>query len=172
MYQMDRYRAEIDVADYVRSFVDVPRFLECCRVCPNYETRWTCPPYSFDPLTVWNAYRRLRLIGCKITPTEGETDLIPALMQVKEELFRELSRLEQEVPGSILLSAGSCDFCGACARVRGEACVHPERLRYSLESLGANVSKTAEELLGLPLQWYAEGKRPDYLALVCGLLEK
>ena len=47
---------KIAVSDYVRDYVDVPRFLECCRACHNYSSKWSCPPYDFDPLSLWGTY--------------------------------------------------------------------------------------------------------------------
>ena len=172
MCHIERYQAEIDVPTFVANYVDVPRFLKCCEVCPHYGTSWTCPPYDFDPLDFWNSYAGLTLFGSRIIPESKDENLIRALLQEKETLYRELLALERKTPGSCLLSAGCCEFCGDCARRSGEACRVPERLRYSLESLGADVGKTAEELLGIRLQWYAEGQTPEYLVLVCGLLEK
>lgn len=31
-----RFEAEIDIETYVKDYVDVETFLECCKACPNY----------------------------------------------------------------------------------------------------------------------------------------
>ena len=43
-------------------------------------------------------------------------------------------------------------------------------MRYSIESLGGNVGKTASKLLGVELMWMEEKKLPAYFVLVNGLL--
>ena len=162
----------VSTDEFAAKFVDIPRFLQCCRECRNYGKKWTCPPYDFDPEEIWSAYSKLTLIGCRILPDNDGEDLIRDLFQVKEQLFQELLRMEASAPGSMLLSAGACEFCDVCRKEAAEPCCHPERMRYSLESLGANVGAAAEELLGIKLRWFADGHRPEYLALICGLLEK
>ena len=54
----------------------------------------------------------------------------------------------------------------------GKPCVHPDEMRYSIESLGGDVVKTAAELLGTEIKWAASGELPEYFLLVGGLLEK
>ena len=45
-------------ADYAKDFVDVERFIECCKFCPNYGAKWGCPPYTFDVKEkFWNNYK-------------------------------------------------------------------------------------------------------------------
>ena len=43
---------------------------------------------------------------------------------------------------------------------------------YSIEALGGNVAETAERYLHKPLLWIEDGRMPDYLTLVCGLLTR
>ena len=45
-------------------------------------------------------------------------------------------------------------------------------MRYSIEALGGNVAETAERYLHKPLLWIEDGRMPDYLTLVCGLLAR
>ena len=63
---MTTYTAWDDVETYMRACVDVARFLPCCAKCPNYETKWSCPPYDFDVQALWHSYTRIHLIFQKI----------------------------------------------------------------------------------------------------------
>ena len=54
----------------------------------------------------------------------------------------------------------------------GRPCRCPEKMRYSIEALGGNVAETAERYLHKPLLWIEDGRMPDYLTLVCGLLAR
>ena len=60
-YHISEMTAETDAADFVKEFVQVEKFLSACQQCPNYNTRWTCPPFDFDPMTIWSGYTTLRL---------------------------------------------------------------------------------------------------------------
>lgn len=182
MYTTERYEAAVPVAEYVKHYVDVDTFLECCKACPNYEHVWSCPPYDFDVLDYWNNYTTLELTAVKIVfdgeyagkafPEKELREIMDAsLKTVKQELSEELYDREQKTPGSVSLSAGSCLLCrGNCGRRENEPCRFPDRMRYSIESLGGNVGLTLSKLMGIELEWMEEGKLPHYFVLVCGLL--
>lgn len=182
LYTTERYEAYITVEEYLKEYVDVEQFLECCKACPNYNNIWACPPYDFDVLEYWNRYRVLQLIAVKINFgekyagkafTQEQLDEIErsSVWQVKAELTSELYKLEQENPGSISLSAGSCMICNRrCARADGKPCRFPDKVRYSIESLGGNVGTTISNLMEIELEWVQEGRLPSHYVLVCGLL--
>ncbi len=172
--KIDTFEKNISVADYVNGYVNVEEFLECCRVCENYDQKWSCPSYDFDPVEdYWKKYENLYIIGKKMILEEDEKENWEALMkQVKQQLTETLYAEEEKHPGSVSLSAGSCNICGEnnCSKKAGEPCRFPEKMRYSIESLGGNVGLTASRLLGIRLQWIEEGQVPDYFVLVGGLL--
>ena len=182
MYSTKRFEATIPVAEYLEHYVDVNTFLECCRACPNYDAIWSCPSYDFDVIEYWRKYQKLDLIAVKIMfdeayagkefPEEEIQRITEAsVKKVKQELSEELLDREQKVPGSISLSAGSCIRCeGGCTRREKEPCRFPDKMRYSIESLGGNVGLTISKLMGIELEWMESGKLPHYFVLVCGLL--
>lgn len=174
---------KIAVSDYVRDYVDVPRFLECCRACHNYSSKWSCPPYDFDPLGLWAQFREFQIFGTKLelapefigadyNAPEANKDIRAALSAEKQKLMDRALALEKERPGSLGLSAGSCELCAECAKKSGAPCRRPELMRYSIESLGGDVCATAQNLLATPIKWASEGRVPEYFVLVCGLLTK
>lgn len=182
MYTTKRYEATIPVSDYLEGYVDVDTFLECCRACPNYDGKWSCPSYDFDVIEYWKKYQTLDLTAVKII-FDGEyagkefpeeeiqriTDV--SVMEMKRELSKELLLREEEVPGSVSLSAGSCILCkDGCSRKEGKPCRFPDKMRYSIESLGGNVGLTISKLMGIELEWIEAGKLPHHFVLVCGLL--
>lgn len=79
---------------------------------------------------------------------------------------------EQSTPGSLMLAAGCCDECATCARANGAPCIKPDKLRYSIESLGGDVEKTLELYFNERLLWGREGHMPEYMLLVGGLMQK
>jgi predicted metal-binding protein len=174
MYRTERLEASIDIASYIDGYVDVERFLACCRECPNYGQLWSCPPYDFDPLDIWRAFDTLMVLAYRVTwsraYTEGEMDMVHD--RIKQKIADELYVMESHSPGSLSLSAGSCQLCEGCTRPCGQPCRYPDQLRYSIESLGGNVGNTLTDLCGVRLEWIEEGKLPTHMVLAGGLLKK
>lgn len=120
-YHISEMAAETAAADFVKEFVQVEKFLSACQQCPNYNTRWTCPPFDFDPMTIWSGYTTLRLYARILHADGADQPLDGALAALKREkrLYREkLYRWEQAEPGSQMLLAGTCDQCDRCERRR------------------------------------------------------
>jgi len=178
----ERTTAKIAVAQFLENYVDVMQFLEYCKACPNYDKIWSCPPYSFDVMDFWHKYEALELIGVKVRPDESFRagtytreqlrEIYETLVfEEKRKLSAELLAREQEIPGSLFLSAGSCDICPeGCTRTGRQPCRHLDLMRYSVESLGGNVQKAVRELLHIEIMWPQNGKLPAYFMLVAGLL--
>lgn len=174
-YHIRELTAETTVPEFVAQFVHVEKFLPACRQCPRYNTRWTCPPFDFDPMDVWGGYTGLRLYA-RILDADGAgqpmDDATEALLREKR-LYREkLRQWEQAAPGSQMLLAGTCDQCQVCEKSQGRPCHSPELLRYSIEALGGDVEGCLQYYFHMPVLWGREGRAPEYLVLVGGLLEK
>lgn len=170
--RIEKYEKTISVGDYLRDYVNVAEFLDKCRQCENYDKVWSCPEFDFDPVQHWKKYDTLEVHGLKIyLDVDENDDWQDSLHSAKESLTEELFARENDIPGSVSLSAGNCKLCtDGCARASGDPCVHPDQMRYSIESLGGNVGLTCSKLLGIELQWVTEGQAPEYFVLVGGLL--
>ena len=66
MYQIKNNTAEISIKEYLNKYVDIPTFLKCCRECPNFNHKWSCPPYDFDVESYWKQYTSFLLVGRQI----------------------------------------------------------------------------------------------------------
>lgn len=175
MYTIERSEKTIKVNEYIEGYVNVEEFLEYCKECRNYEAVWSCPSYDFDPEDYWKEYDEFLVIARKIIfgPDVDVERSFEIMHEVKNDMSLELYELEKEYPGSISLSAGSCSMCKeGCIRTEGLPCRYPDKMRYSIESLGGNVGKTVSKLMGYELEWVEEGKLPSYFVLVGGLLKK
>lgn len=175
--------ANLPLADYIANYRDSERFMGYCRQCHNYERRWSCPPFAFDPDTLLARYSHLWIIGTRIEPDAFESrpcasaqariercrELIAVARQTLDD---DLLALEQQFPGSRSFLPGCCFRCPteACARIHGALCRYPDKLRHSLESFGFDLGRTSTQLLGIDLQWSHDEKMPPYLILVSGLL--
>ena len=183
MEQTAALTRQVPVSEFVERCVDVPRFLGYCRQCRSFDKTWSCPPYDFSVEELWARYETLLLRGEKVMvprelqervfpPQELEAVSLSFLQPVKDRLFEALLELEGHYPGSMALSAGSCRLCGEgnCTRPASFPCRHPDRLRYSIESLGGDVGQAARLYLGEELVWGQGGHLPPYYLLVGGLL--
>ena len=149
--------ARVGLEEYVQHYVDpsrVPVYGEVYPYC-----RDECLPYDFDVEKLWRAYREIRLFamrifmpvtlqGVTVTDTQTREVFREQLSPGKAMMESLLKALEKRYPGSRGIGAG----------------------RYSLESLGGNISKTAEELLGFRILWIEDKKIPEYLTIMGGLL--
>ena len=173
-HTLQRLEEDVPLKEYLQDCVDVPKFLAFCRECPNYGARWSCAPFDFDPMDIWRRFSRLRLIATVLIPGPGidMPQMLQALHTERDRLLDELLELEKIIPGSLALSGGSCTQCTRCSRMDGTPCRYQERMRYSIEALGGDVSRTCEKYLHKPLLWMKDGTVPAYMMTVGGLLLK
>ena len=179
---MEILQREIAVSDFFQECVDIPRFAECCRLCPNYGKLWSCAPYDFSPADIWQKYSTL-LLQCRVIPVpealqrqtlcqQEINEQSRALLQPhKRAMLQEMLALERQFPGSLALDAGSCARCASCTRLEGHPCRHPEALRYSVEALGGDVCKALKLYFDKEILWGMDGHIPAYYLLLGGLLK-
>lgn len=136
-----------------------------CESCPNYGKIWTCPPYGTDVINTFNGFDYAIVIGFK-----GK-DFFEIKKESTEYLY-ELEGMKENVSGLsyTTLVAGNCEICETCSKSEGQLCRFPDRMRYSLESVGFHVSEICDEVLGESLMWQTEN--PKYMAVAGILLEK
>lgn len=170
--RVETLTAVVPVSEFTAECVDVPKFLELCRQCPNYGRIWACPPLPVDPMEIWNRYHFLHLYARVLIPRK-EMDCQMFLQQFrreKQELSQYVLELEKQTPGSLSMAASTCIACTPCLRTQAKPCCHPEQLRYSIEALGGDVGLVMEKYLHRPLQWIKDGQLPEYLTVAAGLL--
>ncbi len=173
-YTAERFTAELPAKDYIARFRNADYFLLLCQQCRNYGRRYGCPPFEEDTLAVIGHYERTRIIGIKISPNSKNLPLnvsIDLMTPVIEKLNQELLETERQLKGRAFGFVGNCPYCGGapCQRIAGKPCLHPDKVRPSLEAYGFDISLTAKELLGIDIKWSKGGAMPEYLTLVCGI---
>lgn len=174
-YALQTNYSNIQMSEYIDGYYDRERFHELCKQCNKYGALWSCPPYKFDVDDYINKYKYVHLIGTKILLSDRiiketeKDDVLDCTYKILNEVRKKLSKmllgLEDKYPNSISLFAGSCLNCTLCKREQNKPCVNPKTMRYSLESLGFDVSKTASELLNIDIKW-ANETLPEYFTLV------
>ncbi len=180
----EKKQVEISVTDFVKSCVDVEKFLVYCQACRGYGKTWSCPPFDFKPQEVWQNYNTLILQSRKVeVPQKMRETLFSSkeldsashelLREEKRAMLAELLEMEKAFPNSMVLSAGSCDVCpaGTCTRLAGHPCRNPNSMRYSIESLGGDVGKALNKYFDTQILWGKDGRMPKYYVLLGGLLK-
>ena len=77
-YTTERYTAEVDAKAYIRDYRRADYFIEMCRKCKNYGSRYGCPPFDNDPLEDIKDYSKAKIIGEKILPADSYLPLSAA----------------------------------------------------------------------------------------------
>ena len=177
MKGISKLTADVDVAEFTENYVDVEKFLGLCKDCENYGKNWNCPPFDFDVMDVWNSYGKLKIIAFKIefddeelatVYSDRELDFVlKRVGRMKVKLMNDIYDLEDE--NSLGLFLGECNLCMKCTREFGMPCKMPFKMRYSLESLGANVDQFLEDIFDLKVIYAKDGKLPEYMVFVGGL---
>lgn len=174
--------SEIEIKELLKNYWDRDKFLELCKDCSNYGKLWSCPPYNFNVYDYIAQYDYVYIIGTKMifsdetiqsnNSDEKIRDFSKfTLESMRSTLGEKLLKLEDEFVLGKSLYAGSCLLCEQCKKEKNENCCNMEMMRYSLESLGFDVSKIAKNLLDIELKW-ASDRLPEYYTLVSAFLSK
>ena len=138
-----------------------------CGNCPSFANRWACPPYSSEIEAPIKTKKVSNLIALKIIPIEKQASAKDIIDDAREHLDFIFYNLEATQKNSSLLLAGSCicPISNNCSRRRNFLCARPEKMRYSLESLGYDVVKIAKKIFDIDILWQSDGL-PQYFTLV------
>jgi len=153
-----------------------------CQHCHNYGKNYSCPgfmessqtylaPYKYATLVLtetssapikdlWDQVKEKTFDSWVLDLHKGYdgrsmTPETAVSMVVFEEVKNSMADLllDLEAEGVISSAPGSCTRCEACTKEAGQPCVHPEKVRPSLEALGYLVSDIYKEFFDLKLEW-------------------
>ncbi len=166
----------------LKNYQNQEKFIEYCKQCHKYNSRWSCPPLNFSVNKYLAPYTYIYLIGIQyfydtdtiaaVNTTEKVNSFsIKTAKSLKKQFSEILLDAEKIFPQTISISAGGCDFCCRCSRTKNEPCRKPEKMRYSLDAFGIDLSKVTQDILNIKLLWNSD-KLPAYTTLIHGLLTK
>jgi predicted metal-binding protein len=140
--------------------VDKIKFAELCRTgCKVYNSKFSCPStsptFSYPPET---SFILVILYKENDITAKQEFTKVKALNSILKATLNKLLRNYPNVYGS-----GSCRLCRNCNYPN--VCNHPERMIYSLESVGIDVQSLCAKF-GHILQWYKRGESYKYGSVV------
>ncbi|MBR6472907.1 MAG: hypothetical protein IKS99_04145 [Firmicutes bacterium] len=173
-YTITRYETDVPMDEFIKVYFNYEETHKLCQACPGYSGTWACPPFDFDPKDHLSQFSTFHMIVDKIDNSNATS-----AEEAQEWLFSELDRfnrnlldIESHIPGSRAMAAQECQYCKKCARQSGIPCIHPELMRYSLESIGAFPVKLVHDKLGFDILWSDGESIPEYYLMVAGVLMK
>lgn len=159
----------------LKQYESVETFKNLCeKGCPNYNKKWSCPPFSpsFSRFTQKYKYIKVVLLTIRIDQFDNIKN---NYLKIKAANSILKSRVDKVLRSFIsddiyYISTGSCRLCKPCKCKINLPCAHPELKTYSFEALGINVSDLTADLFGIKLQWYSKNNLPEYTSVVAALI--
>ena len=179
-YTLSNCEATMAASEFVGRYRDVERIRQYCLECPGYGTSWGCPPFDFDPCSLTDGFDSVTVMATTIEFAQETRDACAtaeesarvgreAMQQVLQSLLPTLYERERQKAGSRVFTF-RCALCPeGCTRPEGKPCRHPERLRHSLESVGFDLEAALRDLMGIELEWSADGSLPKHITLLTAL---
>lgn len=137
----------------VEKLVFMPELRALCEqnACGWFARNYTCPPFvgeaggliakikSFQKAVIWqNVYRIADSFDFE-GMMEAQAKHNTMTIEIAQKVYAELGR-----KNVLVLKAGGCALCNACAAQTNEPCRHPDDALSSLEAYCINVSKLEE----------------------------
>ena len=179
-YSVEYRKNSMPLLDFRQKYQDRETYIHYCRQCPNYNTVWSCPPLSFDVDAYLEQFAWVNVLCAKIilsshiiakadTPEKIKTVGWEILLSVKLGMEEKLRRLEKHISGSVSLSSGGCSLCKVCSRKDGSPCRQPDKMRYSLDAFGFDLTAITKDMFDIDILW-CKDRLPDYFTLIHGIL--
>lgn len=182
MFRIQNYISRIPLGEYIRNYRDSAKFLMFCKQCTKYDSCWSCPHYTFNTTEYISGYTDVYIIGTKINipdsirlrynkPEDSKSIGFKIIADTRMSIDNCLLKVESEIPKTRAFFAGTCVLCpdNTCTRSSNNPCRYPDKIRFSLESFGFDIGKTAGELLDIQLKWTNDGSLPEYFTLVSAI---
>lgn len=155
-------------------YSDYNRWAECCKTgCKNYANKWSCPPFSPSYTDVYKNEKYLYIFVLCMN-LDQFIHIKNSYLKLKAANVMMKSRIDKFLRARAIygqvISTGSCRLCKICNLKINEPCKHPNRMAFSFEALGIDVSAMTMELCQHKLLWYSKGNPPTYTTVVAGLL--
>ena len=181
-YSVEYRKNSMPLSTFRQKYQDRKKYMAYCRECPRYNTVWSCPPLAFDVDGYLNRFSCVNVLCAKIilssnviaeadTPEKIKAVGWEILLAVKLGMEEKLRQLEKQISGSVSLSSGGCNLCNGCTRKDGQPCRQPDKMRYSLDAFGFDLTAITKDMFDIDILWCKE-RLPDYFTLIHGILTK
>lgn len=158
-YEMNIKSNKVTI-DALLSHYDFEKIIGYCQSCPNYDKIWSCPPFNFSTYDYLDKFSSAIIYSGEIffdlsnSSDDEKNNKRRLIYDMGRKEFRNyLMTIEEKYIESEALIAGHCFLCDECTRLHGKKCSYPKKIRYSLESMGIEVSSLLKTVLNQELQW-------------------
>ena len=141
-----------------------------CEACHKFGKNFACPPYSPN-LDEYTGSCRFARVICIRLPQEYYIDIIQENMykacfrQARAILVDELLLFRQK--GYLVGGCGYCQECDVCGAEKNLAsCLYPDKMIYSLESMGVNLTSLTRTCFGFDLEWSGHEHAADFVCSI------
>lgn len=149
----------------LQGYADIQNTRSQCEKCPRYNNSWSCPPCTPDITRYVGKYRFASVIAVKVGYPPEMCDSKADRKQIVAERtgYYDMQRrriqtmllgLEKKHSGSY--SVSTCLICEKCARSEGMPCRHPDKMRYSMTTLGLDFTRLLKDEFNIELTWSGE----------------
>jgi len=117
-----------------------PRPVWKCRACPMYGKTPSCPPHvpSWKETLDWiKCFQTAIIVKFETGMNNFEREkreTLTCLLEKEKDFFAE------GYPFTFALFPGNCNLCDTCGFEKGKGCLHPTRVRPSVDAIGIEVS--------------------------------
>jgi len=179
MYKLEFKTGVIEINELIGKYCFPDKFMEFCKVCPEYNKVWSCPPLDINPPEYLREYDYAVVMGTKIKyapdfieKSKGDIEVAKTTVyDISVKVRNALLHTEGRRQNIKAIAPGSCNICRPCQRAFAKRCKYPEKMRYSFDSFGVDLTEIAENLLGTKLLWVKDGL-PEYHMLISAFLIK
>ena len=179
-YTVAYRKSSMPLTVFRQKYQNREKYMAYCRECPRYNTVWSCPPLTFDVDAYLERFALVNVLCAKIilsrqviaeadTPEKIKTVGWEILLSVKLDMEEKLRRMEKYIPESVSLSSGGCNLCKVCSRKDGLPCRLPDKMRYSLDAFGFDLTAITKDMFDIDILWCKE-RLPDYFTLIHGIM--
>lgn len=161
-----------DITDISNVKLQKELFANMCREgCRNFNKKYSCPPLSLDFSAYTKGYEKLLVILLRINLGQlkeyKEYHRLRIGNAVIKPRIEKVMRLLED--NSRFLGTGACRLCKPCKKALKQPCKYPDKMRFSLESLGVDCNQLAKDVFHFPLLWYKDKTAPEYTSVICAL---
>jgi len=179
-YNIERFEIDLSMDEILDNYINFEKTEKLCRKCRCHSNNWTCPPFDSNQINIWENYDNIKLILLKFNFTNkarqkqfDESEIMEYAFNLhhgeKTLIEPELKKLEKQLNG-YYLTCGPCVNCKTCQRLTNGKCIMPEKRKYAMEALGANVIKLSKDFFHLDLQWIKNNTLPEYIIMMVSVL--
>ncbi|WP_297130182.1 DUF2284 domain-containing protein [Terrisporobacter sp.] len=150
-------KANVCKNDILKNYMKFEYFTALCKEgCPNYNSNYTCPPNSptFTEYVKDYKYSLVIAMYMNIPKNKNMSEVHEYLRIVLSDL---LIPLERKING-LLTDGGRCIYCKECAYIDNLPCRFPEKMRFSMESMGIDLDSACKDILNYSMSWNSDNE--------------